>query len=133
MLVLLWFCLENLARVVLSVGQARDLPDLPTSLSPTYVAIMSAIWFLAFAACLVVVARRMPRAAAISMSVLALYQANLWLNRAALSRSSEAGETMGFRAILAVLSLAVLGSALVISGLWRPCRRNTDSKRELKP
>lgn len=130
MLVLLWFCLENLARGALSVSQARDLPDLPTGLPPLYVALMSAVWFLVFTANLVVVARRAPRAAAISLCVMTLYQANLWFNRLVLSRSSEAGETLGFRAILTVLPFAVLGGALVISRLWLPFRRNPKPMRE---
>ncbi len=120
LLALAWLCAENLARAVLSVLQARALPDLPTSLSPWVVAASGALWFAVFAAAFALVARRARHAAAFSLAAMAAYQANLWLNRLALSRSSEAIETAGFRAILSALSFAALAGALIVSQVWRP-------------
>jgi len=123
LLVLGWLCAENLARAILSILQARALPDVPTSLPPWYVAAAGAVWFAVFAAAFVLAARRSARAAVFSLAALAVYQANLWLNRLALSRSSEAIETAGFRAILSALSFVALAGALVASRLWRPFGR----------
>lgn len=121
--VLLWFCVENLARVVLSVQQMRALPDLPTSIQPGYLAATGAVWLIAFAAALAAVARRARRAARFSLAVMALYQGYLWFNRLALSRSSEAVETLGFRAILTAVSLLLLAGALLAAGYLKEAAR----------
>ena len=112
-LVLLWFCLENLARIVLSLRQARELSGIATALSPYYVAAISAVWLCAFAGNLMVVWLRPEWTVPLSLSVMALYQANLWLNRLVFLRSSEATETTGFHAILTVASFAALAIGLV--------------------
>ena len=112
-LILLWFCLENLARVVLSLRQAHELPYLATAMPPYYLAVMGAAWFVAFAANLIVAWLRPEWAVLFSLGVMAIYQANLWLNRFAFGRSGEVAETAGFHAILTVASFGALAIGLV--------------------
>lgn len=114
-LVIVWFCVENLARAALSLKQARELADLPTTLSPHYVAAISAGWCVAFAANLAVVWLRPAWSVPVSLIVMTLYQANLWLNRLAFAQSSEAGETAGFRAILTAASFAAVAAGLALA------------------
>ncbi len=114
-LVIVWFCAENLARAALSANQARELADLPTAMSPEYVAAISAGWCVAFAANLAVVWLRPAWSVAVSLIVMTLYQANLWLNRLIFAQSSEAGETAGFRAILTAASFVALAAGLAVA------------------
>lgn len=114
-LILAGFCAENLARALLSVSQARELADLPATLSLWYLAAISAVWCAAFGANLIVVWLRPAWAVPVSLSVMTLYQASLWLSRLAFTRSSEAQETAGFRAILAVASFVALAVGLAMA------------------
>lgn len=114
-LVLIWFCVENFTRAALSMSQARELADLPTTLSPYYLAAISAGWCAAFAANLAAVWLRPAWAIPVSLTVMTLYQANIWLNRLVFAQSSEAGETTGFRAILTAASFAALAAGLAMA------------------
>ncbi|MCL5999791.1 MAG: hypothetical protein M1546_27565 [Chloroflexi bacterium] len=124
-LTLLLLCLENAARAGLSILQAIQLSDLPTSLSPIYVATMSAVWAVGFAACAYGVARLNSWAPGAVVVTLLLYQANLWINRLAFSRSSEAFETTGFRALL---SIALVGGVVGLL-MWPTTRRAFAGRR----
>ncbi|MGQ9904273.1 MAG: hypothetical protein ACUVRU_08135 [Anaerolineae bacterium] len=114
-LVIAWFCAENLIRAALSASQARELADLPTAMSPYYVAAISAGWCIAFATNLAIVWLRPAWTVPVSVIVMMLYQANLWLNRLAFAQSSEAAETAGFRAILTLASFAALAAGLTMA------------------
>lgn len=114
-LVIAWFCAENLTRAALSTSQAQELADLPIAMSPYYVAAISAGWCVAFIANLAVVWLRPEWTVPVSVIVMTLYQANLWLNRLAFAQSSEAGETAGFRAILTAASFAALAAGLAMA------------------
>jgi hypothetical protein len=117
--VLLLVFAENIARIALSIKQAIDLPNLPTSLSPVYVAITSAFWAAGFAACLFGIARLNPWAPKFTIAVSALYEVNLWLNRLAFGRSSEALATVGFHLILTLLFLGAIAGTLAMPGTRR--------------
>ncbi len=114
-LVIAWFCLENLARAGIAIAQARELAALPSAMSPYYVTAISAGWCVAFGANLLVVWLRPAWRVAMSLSVMTLYQANLWLNQLVFARSSEATETAGFRAILTAASFAALAAGLALA------------------
>lgn len=114
-LVLAGFCAENLARAVLSVSQAGALAGLPTLMSPWYLAAISVVWGAAFGANLIVVWLRPEWAIPVSLSVMTLYQASLWLSRLAFTRSGEAQETAGFHAILTVASFVALAAGLAMA------------------
>jgi uncharacterized membrane protein len=115
LVLLLLICGENVAQVFLALQQARELPQLATSLSPIYLAINSAWWAIAFAACIVgvIVMNRWAPWATIIVAV--LYEVNLWINRLAFARSSEVFATLGFRALITLLFLGLI-FALVVFG-----------------
>jgi hypothetical protein len=108
--VLALFCLANVARVILAVQQANQLPDLPTDLPPAYLAVMSAIWAVAFGVCAAGILRSRRWAPRATIAVIVLYQANLWLNHFAFTRSAEAIERTGYAALLSVISIIAIGS-----------------------
>lgn len=115
LLVLAGFCVENLARAALSVSQAPGLAGLPTLMSPWYLAAIGVFWGAAFGANLIVVWLRPEWAIPVSLSVMTLYQASLWLSRLAFTRSGEAQETVGFHAILTVASFVALAAGLAMA------------------
>ncbi len=117
--VLLLVFAENLARAGLSIKQTIDLPNLPTSLSPVYLAVTSAFWVMAFAACLFGVSRLNPWAPKFTIAVSVAYEVNLWLNRLAFGRSSEALATTGFRLILTLVFLSIVAGTLAWPGTRR--------------
>ncbi len=116
LVVLILLCVENLARVGLSVQQAVQLPALPTALSPLYVAVTSAAFAAAYAACVIGVAWRAAWALPATAAIVLAYEAYLWVTRLAFSRSPEAFATLGFRVLLSAVTLGVVFSLL---GLWR--------------
>lgn len=106
---------ENLARAALSVEQMLRLPNLPTALSPVYVAITSAVWLVLFGACAVFTAmalRWTPRAV---LAVAVAYQVYLWVNRLAFSANSAAWDTAGFRVLLSIAMLTLIALLLWLS------------------
>lgn len=115
LLVLAGFCVENLARAALSVSRAPELAGLSTLLSPWYLAAIGVFWGAVFVANLIVVWLRPEWAIPVSLSVMTLYQASLWLSRLAFTRSGEAQETVGFHAILTVASFVALAAGLAMA------------------
>jgi len=108
------FALANAARAVLTIQQAIRLPDLPTAAPPPYMALMSAIWAFAFGASALGLARSRGWAPRATIAVILLYQANLWLNHLAFTRSTDAAERAGFGVLLSLLSILSVGGA----ALW---------------
>ena len=104
---LAWLCLENVARVALSIQQVTLLPNLPTLLSPVYLAISSAIWAVFFAVCVVCVMRSWRWTPHVVLSVSLAYQVFLWVNRLAFSANSEALAVAGFRIELSIITLSI--------------------------
>ncbi|GIV84763.1 MAG: hypothetical protein KatS3mg052_1770 [Candidatus Roseilinea sp.] len=108
------FALANAARALLAVQQAARLPDLPAAAPAPYVAIMSVAWAIAFGACALGLARARCWAARVTIVTIVLYQAHLWLNHWAFTRSSEANARAGFGTLLSALSILCIGGA----ALW---------------
>lgn len=108
------FALANAARAVLAAQQFARLPDLPVAAPPTYIALMSVGWAIAFGVCAFGLARSRRWAARVTIVVVMLYQANLWLNYLAFARSSEAHARAGFSLLLSALSILCIGGA----ALW---------------
>ncbi|PJF47378.1 MAG: hypothetical protein D6709_01185 [Chloroflexi bacterium] len=112
------FALANAARAFLAVQQAARLLDLPAAAPAPYVALMSVAWAIAFGACAAGLARARRWAARVTIVAIVLYQANLWLNHLAFTRSSEASARAGFGALLSALSILCIGGA----ALWLDVR-----------
>lgn len=95
--------LANLARMVLSIGQAQSAPDLPVAFRPELSAVMGGVWAAVFGAAAVAVAGR--RSAYLGAAAVAGYHAHLWLNRAVFARSEEAWVTTGFNLLLTAIAV----------------------------
>lgn len=105
------FAIANFARAFLAVQQAVQLPDLPVAAPPAYLVSMSMVWTVAFGACAYGMARSRGWAPRVTIAVIVLYQANLWLNHLVFSRSSEAEARFGFAALLSTLSILFISGA----------------------
>ena len=115
LVLLLLVCVENAATTYLSIQQARDLPQLATILPPIYLAIVSAWWAMAFAACIVGVVAQTQWASWATVATAVLYEANLWINRLAFAQASEVYATLGFRALLTIIFLGLVSGLVVLS------------------
>jgi hypothetical protein len=107
--------LANGARVPLALWQAQALPDLPTTISPVYLAAFGALWCLAFAGCILLAWQKRNAAARVTICVAVAYQAGLWLNHVAFDRSSESQARSGFLAVWSLVNIAVLGASALIA------------------
>jgi hypothetical protein len=109
---LIAFTLANIIRAVLAIQQVA-LPDVPVTEPPAYLFVMSLVWAAAFGACAFGFARSRRWAARVTIAVIVLYQANLWLNHFLFARSPEASARAGFAALLSAASIVlVAGVAL---------------------
>lgn len=72
--------LGNLVRLGGAVYFAHRLPDLPMSVSWTYLAAMGSFWGVAFIACAVGLARFRPWGRWGTLAAVTLYEAHVWLN-----------------------------------------------------
>jgi hypothetical protein len=113
-IVLLFFSSINFARCFLAIQQFIVLPDLPTSMSPIYLAVMSVCWASIFWVCVVAVVKKRKHAPRVSICATVLYQANLWLNHFVFTRSTEAFERVEFNALLSLVSLFVVTLPAII-------------------
>lgn len=107
---LILFALANLIRAVLALQQA-GITDITAAEPPAYVMVISVVWMAVFGACAFGVARSRPWAARVTIAVIVLYQANLWLNHVLFTRSPEAEARAGFAALLSVLSIVLVSGA----------------------
>jgi hypothetical protein len=118
-LFLLLLCVANVAGAGLAVKQALELPDLPTSLPPVYIAVMCGVWAVAFGTCACGAAMVQAWTTGVTLIVSLLYQVNIWINRLAFGRSSESFDTIGFHVLLSAATLAFTFALL----FWPPTRR----------
>jgi len=116
---LIAFTLANLIRAALAIQQAAS-PDVPVAEPPAYLFLISLVWAAAFGACAFGFARSLRWAARVTIAVIVLYQANLWLNHFVFARSPEASARAGFAALLSVLSIVLITGA----ALWVQHKRN---------
>ncbi len=114
-LTLALFGLANAVRVVLALQALEQIPAGVTAIPPVYIAAMSAVWAVVFAWVAYGVARSRQWSARGTIATIVLYQANLWLNHFAFSRSTEATQREGFAALLSVLSIVWIGGMALIA------------------
>ncbi|MFC1466024.1 MAG: hypothetical protein ACFLMY_14375 [Candidatus Brachytrichaceae bacterium NZ_4S206] len=122
------FALANAARALLAMQQAAWLPDVPVAAPVAYIVLMSAAWAIAFGICAFGLARSRRWSARVTIATIVSYQANLWLNHFAFTRSSEANARAGFGVLLSVLAIVCVGGA----ALWldrRIAKRETEALR----
>lgn len=130
------FSLANAVRLVQAIQQMQleQTGQLPAGLSAipaAYLAAISLIWAVAFGFAAVNVARSRSWAARVTIAVIVLYQANLWLNHVAFTRSAEAEARVGFAALLSAGSIAAISIAALI--VDRAIRKNTMTNAPAQP
>ena len=111
--VLIVFSVANVARAILSLQEAQQ-SQVVTAVPPFYLVAMSSVWAIAFAVTAYGIVRDRRWAPRDTIATIVLYQANLWLNRLAFTRSSEATARIGFAALLSAVSIIVIGGAALI-------------------
>jgi membrane protease YdiL (CAAX protease family) len=115
-LVLVLFSLANAARAALAIQFANTLPADLSAIPPAYLVLMGLVWAFAFGLTAIGVWRSRQWAARGTITTIMLYQANLWLNHFAFSRSTEATQREGFAALLSVISFVLIsGAALIVN------------------
>jgi len=125
--VLIAFGIANIARLIVS-GQTTQATQSGTALPPLYLAVMSGIWAVVFAWAAYATARAHPLAARDTIAAIVLYQANLWLNRLAFTRSPEVPARTGFAALLSTVSIVVITAlALIVHRRLSTARRQASS------
>jgi hypothetical protein len=110
---LIAFSLANLIRAALAL-QLLALADVPVTEPPAYVFLMSIAWAAGFGACAIAFARSRAWAARVTIAVIVLYQANLWLNHFVFARSPESEARAGFAALLSVASIVIVAGAAML-------------------
>jgi len=108
------FALANVARAVLAAQQAATLSSGLSAIPPGYIVVMGIGWAIAFGIAVFGGVRSRPWAARVTIAIIVLYQANLWLNHFAFSRSGEAYERTGFAALLSIVSIVLVSGAVMI-------------------
>jgi hypothetical protein len=99
--------LGNVIRVFVAVAGAGAMPDLPLSVSWTYLAVLSAIWGLALIVCAAGLAwfKRWGRVA--GLAAVTLYEAHVWVNHLLFDRSDYALQTRPWDLLFTLLLLAL--------------------------
>lgn len=115
--------LGNLGRAAMALHYARTLPDLPLTVSWTYLAGMGAFWGVAITACAVGLYRRRLWGRKATLTVATLYQAHVWLNHLLFDASDYARQTRPRDLALSALFLVLVWGTLHLPGVhkvWKP-------------
>jgi hypothetical protein len=101
------FGIVNLARMVVAICYGRVLPDLPMTVSWSYLMVMGALWGAAFVCCGIglILSRRWARWA--TLAVVTLYEARVWVDHLAFDASDYARRAR-------LLDLSVTASVLAV-------------------
>ncbi len=99
--------LANLGRAILAAQYSVYLPDLPTTLSFRYLAVMGGLWGVAFAICTVGLALFREWGRRCTLVVVTLYQIHAWANRILFATSEYVRQTLARDVILTVTLLLV--------------------------
>jgi hypothetical protein len=102
----------NLGRLVMSIYYARRLPDLPMTLSWTYLAVMGGVWFSILCGCAGGLIYFRPWGRLATLAAVPLYQIHAWVNHLAFDASERGGQLwsrdLAYTAILLIIVWVVL-------------------------
>ena len=104
-LVMLALGLGNLGRIVRAVYYAARLPDLPMTVSWTYLAVMGGFWCVAFFVCTVALIRLWPWGRWTTLAAVTLYQVHVWVNHLLFDATERARQLWPFNAVTSLLLL----------------------------
>lgn len=124
-LLLLALGLGNLGKAGMALRYGGLLPDLPMTVSWTYLAVTGVFWGVALVACGAALWRLWPWARWAAPAVVTLYQAHVWLNHLLFDASDYALQTRPRDLLLSGLLLAFVWGTLrpSIQRRFRPKRR----------
>lgn len=105
-LLMLVLALGNLGRAVMALRYAARLPDLPMTVSWSYLAAMSSFWGAVFVVCALGLFRFRVWGRWLALAALTFWQAHIWLNHLLFDASDYARQTHPRDLLLTVLLLA---------------------------
>jgi hypothetical protein len=106
-LLMLALGLGNLGRIVRAVYYAIRLPDLPMTVSWTYLAVMGGFWCFAFLVCMVALTRLWFWARWAALVTVTLYQVHVWVNHFLFDANERARQLWPFNVVVSLLLLVV--------------------------
>jgi uncharacterized membrane protein (DUF2068 family) len=111
--------LTNLGRLAMAVHYAQRLPDLPMTVSWTYLALMGAVWCVVFLVCTggLVYFRSWGRWAALVS--IPLYQVHVWVNHLSFDVSERAGQLRPRDEVCTAILLAIVWGLLCVPSIRR--------------
>jgi len=111
--------LANLGRLVMAVHYARQLPDLPMTVSWTYLALMGGVWCAVFFFCAGGLIYFRPWSRWATLISVSLYQAHVWINHLAFDASGRSRQLRPHDVACTVILLAVVWGSLCLPGVRR--------------
>jgi hypothetical protein len=127
-LVMLALGLGNLARIVMALRYAAQLPELQMTVSWAYLAAMGGFWCVVFLVCVVALMRLWPWGRWAALAATTLYQIHVWVNHFLFDANERARQLWPRDAALA---LALLTFVWVILN-WPSVRREFQAKKSFK-
>jgi hypothetical protein len=122
MLVVL-LALANLGRLVMAVYYAESLPDLPMTVSWTYLALMGGVWCVVFFVCAAGLIYFRPWGRWVALVSVPIYQAHIWLNHLLFDASERAGQLWPRDVVCTAILVAIVWGSLHlprIRSVFRP-------------
>jgi hypothetical protein len=116
--------LGNLARIVMALRYAAQLPDLQMTTSWAYLAVMGGFWCVVFLVCMVALMRLWPWGRWTVLVATTLYQAHTWVNHFLFDANERARQLWPRDA---ALTLALLVLVWVVLN-WPSVRREFQAK-----
>jgi len=99
--------LANLARAILAAQTSMYLPDLPTTVSLRYLAVMGGLWAGAFAISTVGLALFRKWGRRCTLAIVTLYQIHAWVNRILFATSEYVRQTLARDVVLTLIFLLI--------------------------
>jgi len=104
--------LANLGRAGVAIYYEARLPDLPMTVSWAYLAAIGGFWGVVFIVCAVGLMRFRPWGRWMTLIMVSLYEAHVWMNRLLFDASDYAFQTRPWDFMLTLLLLALIWGAL---------------------
>jgi len=111
-LLILALGLANLGRAAMAVRYAALLPDLPMTVSWTYLAAMGGFWCMAFVVCAVGLMRFWPWSRWGTLAAATLYEIHVWANHLLFDANDYAHQTWPRDLALTLLLLVIVWGLL---------------------
>ena len=115
--------LGNLGRAAMALHYSARLPDLPTTVSPFYLAASGAFWGITYMACTLGLSCRVPWGRWLTLAAVPLHQAHVWTNRLLFDASDYARQTYPRDLALTLVLLLIFWGILNVPWIRRAFAR----------